>query len=324
MGACAMTSCSDDTYDVYGNPDNIVYLNIAHDYPANMPKNTFAYTVYRTPVGPFVVEEPGDINVDVMCTKNAPADIKVKLSIDPAMAVEGYAALPANSGLQIALDDEYVIIPKGSTRSNTAHVSINIDNVDWSLFTQDEYLLPIKVESVEGAVPSTELYCAYVGFNLDTKDGMINPNATSVSGSKINASGFSGTWSAPDIGKTGTLGSSAFDDNRNSYPILVWNHADKVHEKVVMDIDMGAPYNVKGFKLQYYFSYYTIMDAEVETSLDGENYTNQGKVEWSDNSYIRYIAFWAPMSYRYVRITTHSFHDGTGEGTVFSDYVAYE
>lgn len=324
LGACAMTSCSDDTYDVYGNPNNIVYMNIAHDYPANMPKNTFAYTVYRTPAGPFVVSEPGDINIDVMCTKNAPSDIKVKLSIDPTTTVPGYAALPANSGLQIALDDEYVTIPKGATRSNAAHVSINIDNVDWSLFTQNEYLLPIKVEAVEGAIPSTEISCAYVGFNLDTKDGMVNPASTYVSGTKINASGFSGTWAAPDINRSGNLGSGAFDDNTNSYAFFMANHADKCHEKIVLNIDMGAPYTVTGFKLQYYYYWYTVIDAEVETSMDGVTYTNQGSITYNNDDYVRYIAFWAPLEYRYIRITTHSYYDGTGEGTAFSDYVAYQ
>lgn len=325
LGACAMTSCSDDTYDVYGNPDNLVYMNIAHDYPANMPKNTFAYTVYRTPAGPFVISEPGDINLDVMCTKNAPSDIKVKLSIDPTVTVAGYAALPANSGLQIALDDEYVTIPKGSTRSTSAHVTINIDNIDWSLFTQDEYLLPIKVEAVDGAVPSTELSCAYVGFNLDTKEGMVNPATTYAGGNKIDTSGFSGTWVAPDAGKSGNLSGSAFDDNNWSYAYFVGNHADGVHEKLINTIDMGAPYAVSGFKLQYYYYWYTVRDAEIETSMDGETYTNQGSITFPDNySYVRYVAFWAPLEYRYIRITTHSYYGGTGEGTAFADYVPYE
>lgn len=324
LGACAMTSCSDDTYDVYGNPDNLVYVNIAHDYPSNMPKNTFAYTVFRTPVGPLVVEEPGEINLNVMCTKNAPSDIKVKLSIDPNKTVAGFASLPTNSGLQISLDNSYVTIPKGQTHSSDAHVTVNVDNVDWSLFTEDAYLLPIKVEAVEGATPSTELCAAYIGFNLDTKEGMINTAATYVDGEKISTAGFSGTWEAPDAGRSGNLGGRAFDDNQWTNAFYVSNHADKCNEKLILNIDMGAPYAVKGFKLLYYSYWYTVKDAKVETSLDGENYTDQGTITFPDNNnFARYVAFWAPLTYQYVRITTHSYYGGTGEGTAFSSYIPY-
>lgn len=326
LGA-ALTSCDDDNYDVTGNPNNLVYVNIAHDYPANMPKNTFGYTVYHTPAGPIVAATPGDILIDVACTKNAPDTMKVNLTVDPTMQVEGYKTLPENSGVVITLDENFVKIPKGSTHSNAVTANVDLTNANWALFENGAYLVPIKIESANGGVPSQELYCAYIGFNVETKDGMVNPSSNyAVGGTKINSSAFSGTWVAPATGRSGSFSGSAFDDNNWSYAFFIANHADGVNEELVMDIDMGAPYKVKGLKLQYYYYWYTIKDAKIETSMDGENYTDQGTIDYSNdgNSYTRYLSFWAPVEYQYVRITTHSFYGGTGEGTAFADYIAYE
>lgn len=326
LGA-AMTSCDDDNYDVTGNPNNLVYVNIAHDYPANMPKNTFGFNVLHTPAGPMVTTTPGDILIDVACTKNAPTDINVNLAVDPTLQVAGYKTLPENSGVVVTLDEDFVTIPQGTTHSNTVAAHVDITNADWSLFENGVYLLPIKIESTNSGVPSSEIYCAYVGFNVESTEYMVNPYSNyAVDGTMIDPSAFSGTWSAPAIGRGGNLNANAWDDNNWSYVYFVSNHADKVNEETVLNIDMGAPYKVKGLKLQYYYYWYTIKDAKLETSMDGVEYTDQGTIDYSndDNNFTRYVSFWSPVEYRYIRITTHSYYGGTGEGTAFADYIAYE
>lgn len=48
IGSVAMTSCGDDdTYDVVGNPDTLVYVNIAGDFPRECPRTHFP-TYYIT------------------------------------------------------------------------------------------------------------------------------------------------------------------------------------------------------------------------------------------------------------------------------------
>ena len=327
LASAALTSCDDDKYDVEGNPNNIVYVNIAHDYPGNMPKNTYAYELYQTPVGPILNSEPGDVELYVQCTKNAPADITVKFEIAPEAEVEGLDKFPENSGIEVTLPENTVTIAKGTNRSNSVFAKVDISKADWSKFDGKAYLLPIRITSVSGgAVASVEKNYAYIGVNVDHKDGMLNPGATSATGSRItDFDGWTGSYSVPATGAGGSINMSRLlDNNRGSYPVMVFNHADKVSEEVIMDIDMASVKKITGFMIRYYFSYYTVKDATVYTSTDGSVYTDQGTLSWSDNGYERYFMFWAPMDVRYIRVVAHSYYDGTGEGQVISDLNVYE
>lgn len=325
--AMSITSCNDDDdYDVVGNPNNLVYVNIAHDYPANMPKNTYAYTVYKTPVGPLVASDPGDIELYVYDTKKAGNDITVTFELAPDAEVPGYAKFPENSGIVVTLNENTVTIPAGSNRSDSVAVNVDVTNANWDLFTEGTYVMPIKVvSSSNGGVVSEDMNMAYIGINVDKKDGMLNPNATSPVGTKItDTDGWSAQFSAPGAGEGGDCTEDLFDDNQWSYAFFVANHADKVNEEVTVTIDMGKEYNINSCLFRYYFNWYTIKDGTIYTSLDGVEYTEQGTLEFSNNGINRYFVFWAPMKARYVRLVSHSFYGGTGEGTAFSDFIAYE
>ena len=325
---CTMTACDDETYDVVGNPANLVYMNIAHDYPANMPKNTFAYTLFQTPVGSIVSETPGDVDIYVMSSKTSASDIEVTLAIDPEAEIAGYSKIPAAAGFKATLAENKVTIPAGSNRSNSVRVNIDDANVDWSLLTDAAYVLPIKIVSANGATASQEKPYAYIGINVEKKEGMLNTDATSIPGTKIDPSNFSGNWSCKAYAGTedegGDFGSSAWDGSQWSYPFFVSNHADGVNEEVVMNFDLGQVYKLSGFRLTYYYNWYTIKDCTLETSVDGSEYINQGTATWDDNGINRNIAFWAPFDVRYIRVTTHSCYGGTGEGTAFGDFAAFE
>ncbi|WP_295730250.1 DUF1735 domain-containing protein [uncultured Muribaculum sp.] len=329
LGAMAMTSCNDDdTYDVYGNPNNLVYVNIAGDFPEGMPKNSFVYTIYHTPVGPIVASEPGDIEIDVMCTKNAPSDMQVTLEAAPDMAVEGYSTLPANSGIKVTLESSTLTIPAGKNRSSEkAKVHVDLTNANWSVLTDKAYLVPIRIVAASGAQPSQSMVgAAYIGVLTEVKTGMLNPAATSIDGEAItDTDGWTGTWKAPAAGKEGSLDmAKLLDNNQWSNAYFVANHADKVNEEVINTFDLGKEYDIKGLQLRYYYIYYTIKDATLETSLDGIEYTDQGTLSWSENGIDRYFAFWASTKVRYIRVTTHSFYGGTGEGTALSDLILYK
>lgn len=328
-GSFIMTSCSDDdTYDVYGNPNNLVYVNIAGDYPDGMPKNSFVYTLYHTPVGPIIASEPGDIEIDVMCTKNAPADMQVTLEVDPKMAVNGYATLPADAGITVTLESNTLTIPAGTNRSSDkVKATVNTANANWAALTEKAYLIPIRIVAASGGTPSQSMVgAAYIGVLTEVKTGMINPSATSIDGEVItDTDEWSGTWEAPAAGKNGTFDMAKLLDNDQwSYTYFVANHADKVNEEVINTFDLGKSYDIKGFQLRYYYNWYTIKDATLETSIDGVDYTVQGTLSWSDNGINRTFAFWAPTKVRYIRVTSHSYYGGTGEGTALSDFIVYK
>lgn len=326
--ACgALTSCDDDNYDVVGNPNNIVYMNIAHDYPSNMPKNTFAFELYQTPVGPILNTDPGDVELYVQCTKNAPQDITVKLELAPEVEVEGHDKFPENSGVNVTLPENTVTIAKGTNRSNSIFATIDYSNADWSKFDGKSYLLPIRITTVTGgAVASIEKNYAYIGVNVDHKDGMLDPNATSPKGTRItDCDAWTGTFQVPATGQGGNINMSRVtDDYQWSYAFFIANHADGVNEEVVLDFDLGSVKTITGCMFRYYFAWYTIKDGTLYTSTDGVDYTDQGTLSWGNNGVERYFMFWAPTEVRYIRLVSHSFYGGTGEGTAFSDFNVYE
>ena len=329
----ALTSCDDVTYDVVGNPDNLVYVNIAQDFPEGMPKNSYCYGLYQTPVGAILNTEPAEVLLYAQCTKIAPQDIEVTFKIDPTAKVEGYDPFPEDgrlevgfpdaSGIGVALKEATVIIPKGSTQSNKIVANVNTANANWSAFTGTNYVLPIVISKVNGAIASDVMCQAYVGVQVDHKDGMINPEATSVPGTQISDfTGMTATYSAPahdimdrDISNVFTSG---------SYVFYVRNHADKVNEEVIVNIDLGKTRKLSGLRMNYFGWYYSVKDCNILTSIDGVDFTDQGTINWSNFSRNRNIAFWAAYDMRYIRITTHSYYGGTGEGTALQSINLYE
>lgn len=325
--ACgALTSCDDDNYDVVGNPNSIVFVDIVHEHPSNMPKNSYAYELYQTPVGPILKSEPGDVELYVQCTKNVSQDITVKFELAPEVEVEGYEKFPENAGFNVTLPENTVTIAKGTSRSNSIVASIDLSNVDWSKFDGTSYVLPIRITSATGgAVPSVEKNYAYIGVNVE-HIGMVNPGATSPIGTRItDCSAWTGTYQVPATGRSGNINmANVTDDNQWSYAFFFANHADGVNEEVILDFDLGSVKTITGCMFRYYYAWYTIKDGTLYTSTDGVDYTDQGTLTWDDNGIDRYFMFWAPTEVRYVRLVSHSFYGGTGEGTAFSDFNVYE
>ncbi|MDE7443457.1 MAG: DUF1735 domain-containing protein [Muribaculaceae bacterium] len=328
-GLMSMTSCNnDESYDVMGNPDNLVYINLAQPSPVNMPKNTYAYKLLQLPVGPILTTEPGEVKLYVQCTKKPTSDITVKFEMDPTVEVDGYDKFPANSGFNASLTKNTVTIAAGTNHSDTVTVSIDATNADWTKFDGTAYVLPIRITDVTGgAVASVEQNFAYIGVNVEHKEGMLNTSATSATGTRItDCSAWTGTYEVPNAGvsETALNMSKLIDNNSRTYDYIVWNHADKVNEEVITTIDMGSVKAITSCMYRYLGVYYTIKDGTLYTSTDGVNYTEQGTMTWESAGTTRYFAFWAPIEARYIRLVAHSFYGGTGEGQVLSDINVYE
>jgi hypothetical protein len=312
-GTLGLASCSDDDYTFEGNPANLVYINVSA--PAGLPQNSFQFTVYHTPAGSYLIDEPEHINIYVKSTKTSTSPVTVNLALNANATVEGYSQMPTDAGMQISLDKSQVTIPAGSNVSDAITVTVNSSSVDWSKFTDEAYLVPITITSVSGAELS-ELYpSAYIAVTTEER-GMVNDSANNeptIGTLVTDYSDWTLNYVAADSGIDKTAGAQAFDTGAN-YLFFIPNHADGVNEEMVYTIDCGAVRNVTGFLVRYYYYWYTIGDATIETSTDGKNYTEQGSLSWNNNSFMRYINFYAPLSLRYVRITAHSYYSGTGEG----------
>lgn len=324
-GALCMSSCNDDdTYDVVGNPNNIVYMKLTQD------ANTFNYNLLHTPIGPKMTSAPDSIEVYVSCTKKSDKDIKVTFELDPTIVGEDAEALtPGMNGLSISMPNPTVTIPAGANTSTKTLVVVDYENADLAAFADGKYVLPIKVASATDAVPSEDLTLSlgYINLNVATTTQMVNPDSDGQVGERItDYAKWTGTWEAPNAGvSTTSLNMSKCNSNSQwNYCFFRSNHADKCNEEVILNFDFGEVITVRGFLFRYYYAWYTVKDLKLETSVDGVNYTDQGTRTWDANTIERYMNLWAPMEVRYVRATTHSFYGGTGEGTAFSNFNAYK
>lgn len=326
VGALCMTSCNDDdTYDVVGNPDNLLYVTTTQVTPANLPQNSFVYQLYHTPVGTVVASEPGEIKLRVNSTRRVKHDTQIELEVSPETQVAGYAQLPASVNLDIVFSSNTVTIPEGENISDEITINVSADNVDWASLTEKAYLLPIQITEVSsGAVPSEDKGYAYIGVSTDVKDGMLNADSNTIPGTAISdRSAWTATYSVPATGAGGDCTRNLFDGSTRNYAYLIFNHADKTNEEVITTIDMGQVNTITGVQFYYFGWYYAIKDGTIETSLDGTEWTSQGTRTWDSLDPACNFAFWAPMQVRYIRLTSHSFYGGTGEGQVLAEFNAY-
>lgn len=334
--AIAATSCSsDEVYDVYGNPNNIVYVSIAKESPEGMPKNTFSYKVFHTPVGSIKVGDAGDVYMSVKSTHNAQGDITATVAVDRNMTIEGYDILPENSGITVSLDETTLTIPAGTNTSNTIKVNVDATNADWTKLTKPYYILPIRVVSATSAsgqkvVPSTDssiaksLNAVYVGVITEVKTGMLNEAADSPAGENItDHEGWTGTYHTDSDGWTGNMSSKLWDNNEWNYDWFIKNKADGVREEVVYTLDFGKTISIKGMRYHFYYSYYTLSRGDFYTSTDGVNFTKQGSITKSGNTTNWYFNLWSAMDVRAVRLVGYSYYGGTGEGQILAEINAY-
>ena len=327
MCSVALTSCDDDeTYDIVGNPNNLVYVNIAGEIPEGMPKNTFAYSIYHTPAGSLVGSTPGDVEFEVMCTKNASTDIQVTLEVDPTLAVDGYATLPSNAGIMATLESTTLTIPSGSNISSSK-VKVNIDdsNANWDVLTEPYYLLPIKIKSSSSGLPSEQMGCAYIGFATSVKEGMVNTESNNVTGTQItDKAGWSGIYKVTQTGIENACPAALFDGNTSRAAYQVKNHAAGSRDEVVTTIDLGKVYTLSSVRFDYYREAYSISTGTLETSVNGTEWEEQGTRTWSSGTRQAVFSFWAPFSVRYVRLTSTSFSDATNSGQYMTEFQAFE
>lgn len=144
LGAAALTSCDDETYDVYGDPSNLVYV----------PETSASYKLIQTPVSTIGSLECA---FTAKCNKTAAGDIKVNLEIDNSL-IEAYNN--ENGTSYVALPEEAVVftnslltIPAGQMKSaDNAVISLTDDaDILKSLNASGGYLIPVRMSSVSGA-----------------------------------------------------------------------------------------------------------------------------------------------------------------------------
>lgn len=239
-----MQSCDDDeTYDVVGNPDNLVYFNVNAD-------NTLSYNIVNTPVG-HIANIDGKLPVKIL--RKAAAETQVTAEIDNSL-VDAYNTEHGTA---------YAAAPAGAATLQTATTTIRKDTVGakepiiftipedkYSQFTEPAYLVPVVIKAVKGdGKGSIERGTAYIILNV--KERVLQDAPSALIGT-VATNDQKGEWSV--VSSTG-LG----DLNPNGWLPLGARQAS-----ASFVIDLGATHNFTGFN----YSGYTISSITFSISAD--------------------------------------------------------
>ena len=276
-------ACGDDeTYDVYGDPYNRVYIL----------DNSKEYKIVQTPVS---TVSNVDFTWEARCSKKASGDIRVTVAVDNSL-IDAYneehdtefEALPVEA---VVLENAEMTIPAGEMDANVLS----------TLKSAKGYIIPLRLVSAEGGnsqLSTNMLAPSFLTITV-TEDNM-NHEAIQYTGTGALVADQTG-WTATT---NGTVQSwydpieSIFDGNGETYCYISNRSGD-----LWLDVDMGKPYSFDGIRMMS-SSYYGDSGSfsagmTVSTSDNGTDWKAQGEIESDAEDCV----FYAPLTARYIRIT---------------------
>ena len=166
VAALSFVSCSsNDSYDVYGNPDNLVYLDLRG------PK-TYESKLLSTPVGIFGMAG-AFIPVHAQHATSGMASVEVVDSLVARYNRENkteYPAFPAEAlkALQIT--------PAQFSNNQKDTIQVSVPEDKFALFTEPTYVLPLVLSDVQGgkATEIEDYKVAYVLVNVSSTEDFIS------------------------------------------------------------------------------------------------------------------------------------------------------
>ena len=288
-------ACGDDeTYDVYGDPYNRVYIL----------DNSKEYKIVQTPVS---TVSNVDFTWEARCSKKASGDIRVTVAVDNSL-IDAYneehdtefEALPVEA---VVLENAEMTIPAGEmVVADAVHLKLTDDaNVLSTLKSAKGYIIPLRLVSAEGGnsqLSTNMLAPSFLTITV-TEDNM-NHEAIQYTGTGTLVADQTG-WTATT---NGTVQSwydpieSIFDGNGETYCYISNRSGD-----LWLDVDMGKPYSFDGIRMMS-SSYYGDSGSfsagmTVSTSDNGTDWQAQGEIESDAEDCV----FYAPLTARYIRIT---------------------
>ena len=200
-----------------------------------------------------------------------------------------YAALPAAN---VKIDGAPLTIAAGS-KSSTGQITLSLTGNLESLTNENGYLAPVKL-SASGASTSTER--GYVYAVLSTGANNIKPISaiTDIAGTPAPRV----EWTASGVNNAANM----FDGSTTTY-------SSSINSNTAVTIDMKTSQMFSGLHLAYRSgTNYGVPSAiKIETSTDGQNFTDQGTAsaagDYVTGSNAWYVGLIEPVEARYVRFT---------------------
>lgn len=307
--AIGFAACDDDeTYDVYGDPFNRVYI---HD-------NSRAYKIVQTPIS---TVSNVDFEWSVRCSQKASGTIKATVAVDNSL-ISAYneehdtefEAMPANA---IVLENAEMTIPAGEmVVSDPVHVKLTSDvNVLATLKSEKGYIIPLRLVSAEGANAQLSTNMVMPSFlTITVTEDNINHEATEADITGTLVADQTG-WSVNVLSGSGSNLNKWFDGNPQSTASI----SDWTNYMAAFTVDMGKSYTFDAI-VAYRSSTWggdsnsINTGTKISTSDDGTNFVNAGEV--TGNS--KFIVFYAPLTARYIRVETTSYSVNCGVFNVYA------
>lgn len=289
----SIVACSDEKeYDFPGDPYNRVYMN----------DNSGSYKIVQTPIS---TVSNLSYETIVKCTQKPTEKIKVKVEVDNSMIGAynekngtNYEALPSSA---LLFENSEMNILAGDMQSeDTLRLRLTEDeSVLKTLNSQDGYIIPLRLTKTEGGNSqiSTNIYYSYIRITV-TEDN-INHDATvgDIKGTLVeDQTGWSATTNATVYSYYQPL-TYLFTTATSSYCYLYGVPV------IQLDIDMGKPYTFDGVRLQRSSGTNSFASGMIiYTSDDGISWKSVGTLTKAST----FVAFYAPITSRYIRITKSS------------------
>ena len=282
--AIGFAACDDDeTYDVYGDPFNRVYIS----------DNSKAYKIVQTPIS---TVSNVDFKWPAKCSQKASGTIKATVVVDNSLIAAYneehgtvFEAMPAEA---IVLENAEMTIPAGKmVVADTVHVKLT-----------DE--------------PNTQLSTNMVApsfLTVTVTEDNVNHEATEadITGTLVaNQAG----WSVNVLSGSGSNLDRWFDGNPQSTASI----SDWSNYKAAFTVDMGKSYTfsaIVAYRGTSWGEYNSISaGTKISTSDDGTNFKSAGEVTGSS----KFIVFYAPLTARYIRVETTSYSVNCGVFNVYA------
>ena len=306
--AIGFAACDDDeTYDVYGDPFNRVYIS----------DNSKAYKIVQTPIS---TVSNVDFKWPAKCSQKASGTIKATVVVDNSLIAayneEHGTVFEAMSAEAIVLENAEMTIPAGKmVVADTVHVKLTDDaNVLSTLKSEKGYIIPLRLVSAEG--PNTQLSTNMVApsfLTVTVTEDNVNHEATEadITGTLVaNQAG----WSVNVLSGSGSNLDRWFDGNPQSTASI----SDWSNYKAAFTVDMGKSYTfsaIVAYRGTSWGEYNSISaGTKISTSDDGTNFKSAGEVTGSS----KFIVFYAPLTARYIRVETTSYSVNCGVFNVYA------
>lgn len=309
MTAVGFTACSEEeTYDVVGNPNNLIYIRDGASLPV--------YEVQLTPVGTFGAFTA---EMTVRCTKTTGATVSAEIVPELVEAYNEehgteYLAMPANA---IALKTPYVTILEGQLIAEEKLQLVANNEGLASLGGSGEYLVAVRLANPVGGAVSEDFGVSYFRVTTVYKANKPLESIEDVVGTKItDYSGWTVTCGGVEQDPTLIFGGDAMDeitekDGTTGYTLIdAYSGSIKLTDSKEVIVDMQKNYKVTAvaaccsFKhTAYRNTAYTFNTVKWDISKDGVEWTECGTDGSLNVDGFQFVGLYGGAECRYLRLT---------------------